>query len=64
MLFLGQHQRFLSVAGAADVIILAFEVPDQKLGERPVVLDEEKLLAAHAPSSLCGGSGRRSPVAA
>ena len=44
---LGQQQRLLAVAGSADVKVLALEMPDEQLGERPVVLDQQQLLAGH-----------------
>jgi hypothetical protein len=40
-LFRSQQQRFLAVTRATDIEVLALEMPDKKLRERTIVLDEQ-----------------------
>src|SRR6185437_9832870 len=53
-LLLGEQQRLLAVRRASDLELLAGEMPDQQLGQRPVVLDEQQFALAHAAFSTIG----------
>ena len=65
-IFAGEKQGLFTIAGPADLIILALEMPDEELGERSVVLDKQELLARHAGfrRRFLVGSTICSPVAA
>ena len=41
-------QRLLAVGGADDLIAFALEMPDQQVGERAVVFDEQEPGLGHA----------------
>ena len=69
-IFLRHQQGFLAIDRMGDVEILAFEMPDEQLGERRVILYQQHLRPCHVQSSIAAllpprsRSGRVWPVAA
>ena len=66
--FIGQHQRFLAVAGAGHLVTCALEMIGEQIGERAVVFDQQETLCSHRSASISailpGRSAMCSPVAA
>ena len=47
---LRQDQRFVAVGGSHDLIALPLEVPDEEIGERAVVFDQQEHGLGHCAS--------------
>ena len=52
----GEDQRFVAVGGADDVITLAVEMPDEQVGKRAVVLDQQERRLGHGDDRPSRGS--------